>query len=207
MERNDEMKLFYCDTLMPRKVCAAALYLKAPVDFIYVDLEKGEHVLPAYLTLNPNAKVPVLTRGDKVVWESDAILYELALATGSELLPDSREKQVELVRWFSWNSQHFTRAGGSLYFEYVVRPRFGLGDVDQSAVAEAQRDFRKYARVLNDHLDGRRWLLGDRLSLSDFSVVIALPYVKEAHLPLDEFSLFFFQAEDGIRDPGNAENP
>lgn len=181
------MKLFYCDTLMPRKVCAAARYLKAPVEFVYVDLRKGEHVLPAYLTLNPNAKVPVLTDGDKVVWESDAILCELALATGSELMPRSPEGQIELIKWFSWNAQHFTRAGGTLYFEHIIRPKFGLGEVDRGAVAEGQRDFRKFARVLDDHLDGRRWLLGEGLSLADFSVGICLPYAEDARLPLEEY--------------------
>ena len=181
------MKLFYCDTLMPRKVCAAAHYLKAPVEFIYVDLKKGEHVLPAYLTLNPNAKVPVLTQGEKVTWESDAILCELAKVTGSELLPDSLDGQIELIKWFSWNAHHFIRAGGTLYFEHIIRPRFGLGEVDKNAEAEGQRNFRKYASVLNDHLDGRHWLIGDRLSLADFSVGICLPYAKDAQMPLEEF--------------------
>ena len=182
------MKLFYCDTLMPRKACAAARYLKAPVEFIYVDLKKGEHVLPTYLTLNPNAKVPVLAHGDKVTWESDAILCELALATGSELLPRTPEGQVELIKWFSWNSQHFTRAGGTLYFEHVIRPKFGLGEADKTAVAEGERNFRRFARVLDDHLDGRRWLLGERLSLADFSVGICLPYAEGARLPLEDYS-------------------
>jgi len=182
------MKLFYSDTLAPRKACAAALYLKAPVEFVFVDLEKGEHKQPSYLALNPNGKVPVLKHGDKVVWEADAILCELAVATESELLPRRLEGQVEMIKWFSWNSQHFIRAGGSLYFEYIIRPRFNLGPADTAAVEEAQGNFRKYARVLDDHLAGRKWLLGESLTLADFSVGICLPYAEEARLPLEEFA-------------------
>jgi glutathione S-transferase len=181
------MKLFYYDTLAPRKVCAAARYLKAPVEYVYVDLRKGEHVLPAYLTLNPNGKVPVLAMGEKVIWEADAILCELALATESELLPRTLDGQVEMIKWFSWNSQHFIRAGGALYFEHIIRPRFDLGPPDEKEVADNSQKFRKFARVLDDHLDGRRWLMGDRLSLADFSVGICLPYAEKAQLPIDEF--------------------
>lgn len=181
------MKLFYCDTLAPRKVCAAARYLKAPVEYVYVDLGKGEHVLPTFLTLNPNGKVPVLTLGEKVVWEADAILCELALATESDLLPRSQDGQIELIKWFSWNSQHFTRAGGELYFEYIIRPRFNLGPPDEASVTENMRQFRKFSRVLDDHLDGRTWLMGDRPSLADFSVGISLPYAEKARLPLGDY--------------------
>lgn len=181
------MKLFYSDTLAPRKVCAAARYLKAPVEYIYVDLKKGEQVLPAYLTLNPNGKVPVLTMGEKVLWEADAILCELALAAESDLLPRDQAGQIEMVRWFSWNAQHFTRAGGSLYFEYIIRPRFGIGEPDQAEVADSQKNFRRFARVLDDHLAGRRWLMGDQLTVADFSVGICLPYAEQAHLPLDDY--------------------
>jgi glutathione S-transferase len=181
------MKLFYCDTLAPRKVCAAARYLKAPVEYVHVDLGKGEHVLPTYLTLNPNAKVPVLTIGEKVLWEADAILCELALATESDLLPRTPQGQIEMIKWFSWNSQHFTRAAGALYFEYIIRPRFNLGPADQAEVAENTKQFRKFARVLDDHLAGRRWLINDAPSVADFSVGVSLPYAGKAQLPLDDY--------------------
>jgi glutathione S-transferase len=68
------MKLYYFDTLQPRKVCAAAKYLEAPVEYVYVDLLKGEQRSPRYLALNPNGKVPTLTDGEKILWEADAIM-------------------------------------------------------------------------------------------------------------------------------------
>lgn len=182
------MKLFYCDTLQPRKVCAAARYLDAPIEFTYVDLKKGEHVLPAYLTLNPNGKVPVLVDGEKVVWESDAILCELARGVGRELWPETQDGVIDLVKWLSWNAHHFNRHGGALYFEYVIRPRFNLGPPDEAMVAESQKNFRKYARVLDEHLAGRRWIMGDQLTIADFSIGVPLPYAEEAHMPLGEFS-------------------
>jgi glutathione S-transferase len=40
------MKLFYSETLNPRKTCAVAKYLGSPVEFVRVDLGKGEHRRP-----------------------------------------------------------------------------------------------------------------------------------------------------------------
>jgi glutathione S-transferase len=41
--------------------------------------------------------------------------------------------------------------------------------------------------VLNDHLRGRTFLVGDAPSLADFAVGITLPYAKIAHIPVAEF--------------------
>jgi glutathione S-transferase len=180
------MKLYYNDTLSPRKACAVARYLRAPVEFICVDLTKGEHRSSDYLAINPNGKVPTLADGNRILWEADAIMCYLSEKVGSDLWPhDSR--QIEIIRWFSWNAQHFTRHGGALYFEHIIRARFGLGDPDPAAVAEATGYFRRFAAVLNDHLEGRKWLVGDQPTVADFSVAVTLPYAGRASLPLDDF--------------------
>jgi glutathione S-transferase len=105
---------------------------------------------------------------------------------GSDLWPhDSR--QIDIVRWFSWNAQHFYRHGGVLYFEHIIKSRLGLGAPDPSAVEPALGWFRTFAAVLNDHLKGRQWLVGDGLTVADFSVAATLPYAEQARLPVDEF--------------------
>ena len=168
------MKLYYSDTLNPRKACAVARHLNAPVDFVWVSLPKGEHKTPEFLAMNPNGKVPVLAHDGGTLWESNAIMGFLARAAGSDLWP-SDDKLVEMVRWLSWDLQHFTRYTGALYFEYVIKPKFAIGPVDNNAVAEAIDYVRKYARILNEHLRDRAYLL-DTLSIADFAVAIALPY-------------------------------
>ena len=79
------MKLYYSAVLSPHKACAVARYLKSPVEFVYLDLVKGEQQAPAYLVLNPNGKVPTLVDGERVVWEDDAVMCYLAERAGSEL--------------------------------------------------------------------------------------------------------------------------
>jgi glutathione S-transferase len=199
------MKLYYAETLAPRKVCAVVKYLGLPMEYVFLDLKKGEQTAPSYLAINPNGKVPCLVDDDKSLWEADAILCHLAQRAESGLWPmDAR--QADVVRWLSWNSQHFYRQGGSLYFEYLIKPDLGLGEPDPSAVAEAQGAFRKLASVLNQHLQGRKWLVGDELTIADFSVAVTLPYAKKAAMPLEEFPAVQrwhdqLSAMDAWRDP------
>lgn len=181
------MKLYYAETLAPRKVCAVAGYLGLPIEYRFVDLLQGENMKPAYLTINPNGKVPTLVDGDRSIWEADAIICHLAQCAESALWPRGAQQQIDLVRWLSWNSQHLYRHGGSLYFEYLIKPWAGMGDADPAKVAESQGFFRKHAAVLDQHLEGRKWLLGRELSVADFSVAVTLPYASSAAMPLEEF--------------------
>ncbi|ASW01046.1 glutathione S-transferase family protein [Paraburkholderia aromaticivorans] len=181
------MKLYYAETLSPRKACAMAGYLGLPIEYVFVDLRKGEQTRPDYLAINPNGKVPCLVDGDKSIWESDAVICRLAQRAESGLWPQNAQQQIEIMRWFSWNNQHLYRHAGSLYFEYLIKPWVGLGAPEPAKVAEAQGFFRKHAAVLNQHLKGRKWLLGHDMSVADFSVGVTLPYAKSAAMPLDEF--------------------
>ena len=180
------MKLYYFETLNPRKACAVAQYLGSPVGFVRIDLGKGENRTPEYLAINPNAKVPALTDGDVRLWEADAIMCYLARKAGSDLWP-SDDRQIEVVRWLSWNAYHFTRHAGTLYFQNLVKPKFFKAEADPKAVEEATGFFRQFAAVLNDHLRGRKYLLGDRLTVADFSVAVTLPNAGEAKIPVGEF--------------------
>ncbi|OLL28464.1 glutathione S-transferase [Burkholderia sp. SRS-W-2-2016] len=181
------MKLYYAETLAPRKACAVAGYLGLPIDYVFVDLRRGEHTQPAYLAINPNGKVPVLVDGERKLWEADAIICHLAQRADSPLWPRDAGEQVDVVRWMSWNSQHLYRHAGALYFEHLIKKWVGLGAPDDAKVAESQRFFRQHAAVLDQHLKGRRWLLGNALSVADFSVGVTLPYAQSAAMPLDEF--------------------
>lgn len=180
------MKLHYAEVLNPRKACAVARYLHSPVEFVHVDLGKGEQQTPQFLALNPNAKVPVLEDGDHVVWESNAIMAYLARKAGSDLWP-SDERQIDVVRWLSWDLTHFTSYAGALYFEHLIKAKFDLGPPDLAVVEEATSNFRAFAGVLNDHMAGRKYLVGDDLTIADFAVAVSLPYAEGAKIPLGEF--------------------
>jgi glutathione S-transferase len=180
------MKLYYAETLNPRKACAVARYLDAPVEFVHVDLRTGEQRKPQFLAINPNGKVPVLEDGEKRIWEANAIMGYLARAAGSDILPGG-DKQVEVLRWLSWDAHHFTRHAGMLYFEYIIKPIFNMGPPDEAATKEATKYVLQYGHILNEHLRSRAYLLGDVLTIADFAVAVTLPYAEQARIPIKEF--------------------
>jgi len=180
------MKLYYFETLNPRKACAVAKYLGSPVEFVRVDLAKGESRKPEFLAVNPNGKVPALTDGSLRLWEADAIMGYLAKVAGSDLSP-SDGRQIEVMRWLSWNAHHFTRHAGMLYFQNLIKPHLLGSAPDPAAVEEATGFFKQFAAVLNDHLRGRKYLVGDTLTIADFSVAITLPYAEKAKIPVAAF--------------------
>ncbi|HEX5777640.1 MAG TPA: glutathione S-transferase family protein [Xanthobacteraceae bacterium] len=181
-----DFRLYYSQTLNPQKACAVAKHLGSPVEFVRVELGKGEHKTADFTALNPNQKVPVLDIGGRTIWESNAIMCFLARFAGSDLWPQD-ERQVEVMRWLHWDALHFLPAAGEYYFQYVIKPMFGLGEPDKAALEKASAGFKRYGGVLNEHLKGRRYLAGDTLTIADFAVAVTLPHAKAAHIPVAEF--------------------
>lgn len=180
------MKLYYAETLHGRKACAVARHLDADLEFVLVDLARVEHHSPDFERLNPNRKIPVLVEGDRSFWESNAIMCRLAQLMGSPLWPDGLP-QAEVIRWLSWDAVQFTRFGGELYFENLIKPHVGLGAPDKSLVRAAQDAFRASASVLEGVLGERDWVTGPELSIADFALGSALPYAGAAQIPLQQF--------------------
>jgi glutathione S-transferase len=158
------------------------------VEHVRVDLSKGANRTPGYLAINPNGKVPALTDGEAKLWEANAIMAYLARAAGSDLWPRDDDRQIELTRWLSWDAWHFTRHGATLVFQHVIRPRFLGAEPDAKAVEEATGFFKQFAAVLNGHLRGRRYVLGDTLSIADFALAATLPQADQARIPVKGFA-------------------
>ncbi len=179
------MKLYYFETPNGRKPCAVAKYLNAPVEYVRIDLSKGEHKQPDFLAINPNGKIPALEDGDIKLWEGHSIMAYLAHKAGSDLWPNDPLDQIEIMKWLNWDTAHFSRHAGRLFFENRLKGAFGLGQPVQSEIEDATKFFRQFASVLNNHLRGRTYVVGDTLTIADFGLASFLPTAKEAKLPLD----------------------
>lgn len=179
------MQLYYFPTPNPHKPCAVARYLNSPVEYINIDLSKGENRTPEYLAINPNGKVPALVDGDIKLWESSAIMAHLAIKAGSDLWPSDPAQQVDVLRWLNWDTAHFSRHAGTLMFNNYVKSKFGMGEPDTAAVEESTGFLKQFAQVLDNHLQGREYILGNKLSIADFGVGSFLPTAHLSKMPLD----------------------
>lgn len=180
------MKLYYAETANCYKTCAVAKYLESPVEFVPVNLAELEHKQPEFLAKNPNGKVPVLDKDDDPLWESFAIMCHLAREAKSDLWPND-QRQIEILRWISWDFDCFLPTAGVYYYENIIKPHFNIGTPDSEALSKTEPQFKKHAELLNSHLKGRNYLVGDSLTLADFSLAVMLPYAEAAQIPINDF--------------------
>ena len=180
------MKLFYSHNLNPRVAVAVARYLQSPVEYVRVSPRRPDQI-EAFRAINPNALVPVLSDAAGTLWEADAIACRLSAMAGSDFWRTD-ETLPEMIKWVSWSAYHLTRAADPLYFYRIVAPTFSAEPPDPAIMEQALRDFRTHAAILEAHLQGRKWIMGDRISYADFRVATPLPFAEDAGLPLAEFS-------------------
>ena len=122
------------------------------------------------------------------LWEANAIMAYLARAAGSDLWPARRppDRGDALAELERRTTSRAMRARS--YFQHIIKPHFARRAPDPKAVEEATGFFRQFAQVLNDHLRGRKYLLGDTLTIADFAVAVTLPYADKANIPVGGFS-------------------
>jgi glutathione S-transferase len=122
------MKIYWIKAQAPRRVLALVKHLGIEAELVAIDLKARGLKAPEYVALNPNMKAPTLVDGDLVLWEASAIMAHLCIKAGSDMWPaHNPAEQVEVLRWLSWNDNHWVSAVGPFYFEHVVKATFGLG--------------------------------------------------------------------------------
>jgi glutathione S-transferase len=170
------------------KVRAAARHIGVPLDLELVDLTKGAQRSPAYLAINPTGRTPTLVDGDFTLWESNAILQYVAGKTANPLWPDDARKRADISRWMCWQLAHFgSEACGPLTFQRLVKKLLNLGAPDDAIVAAALQAFNRDATMLEGHLGKQQYLVGNALTLADFSVAASLCYAAQAEMPLARY--------------------
>jgi glutathione S-transferase len=134
-------------------------------DYVPVDLSKGEHRSPDFLKINPAGKVPVLVDGDLILPESAAIILYLAEKHPEKgLIPQNLEVRAQMYRWIMFA---VTELEQPLW--RIAKHTFLLPEEHRSAadIALARKDFIAMGVILDRHMEGRTFLVGDRITAAD----------------------------------------
>jgi glutathione S-transferase len=130
----------------------------------FVDYFNGETRSPAYRTINAMGEAPVLEHEGARLSQSGVILDYLAESLGKFGPADAAERR-EILRWLLWDNHKLT--------SYTATFRF-LRTFTKDADPAVMEAFRKRAEtawgVLDTHLAGRRYVVGDRLTIADLSL-------------------------------------
>lgn len=171
-----------------RRVRLTAAVLGLALEEETVDFTKGAHKHPDYLALNANGAVPTLVDGELVLTESRAIMQYLASKKPeSGLLPKDEGARAQVTRWQFWDAAHFSPHLGTIAFQRVMKKIFGMGEPEEAKVTEALAGFRRFGAVLNQHLEGKQYLVGDSLTVADLTLASSLMYADQAEVPVAEF--------------------
>ena len=170
-----------------RRAYAVALHVEAPVELVDVTPRTPSVNTPEFRRLSPGGRVPALSDGSFVTDESHAIMLYLAELKPDTLWPNSRVVRAQVMRWMSWALAHWRLGWQPLQFERFIKPAFLKGETDEMVVAQALPVFHAEAKILDQALANRRWLVGQEITLADFSVATGLGYAAQAQLPLDSY--------------------
>ena len=171
-----------------RKVMMVALHLDLDAEVRIIDVYQGEGTAPEYLKVNPFGKVPSLVDGDFVLSESNAIMQYLDEAYGGYRLSSPDPKlRADLARWMYWEAAHWQPA-----WTHMMRPLVGHAvrpDLFHKPTEPPNWENDALARLLpylEQRLDQKEWLVGDQLTLADFSVSAMMTYARIGGMPLDK---------------------
>lgn len=162
------IRFYFHPTPNPAKI---ALFLEEAglaYETIPVDTMKGEQHAPAFRAINPNGKVPAIvdTEGpggtEARVFDSSAILLYLGDKTGQFLgRPADRP---ELLSWLFFIASGLGPfSGQAVHFQWAAPE--GLDYARNRYRREAERHYQ----VLEDHLAGRDFIVGNDYTIVDMS--------------------------------------
>ena len=142
-----------------------------------VDFASNDQLSPAFLSLNPNNKIPALIDpngpgGEPLaLFESGAILIYLADKSGKFLAKDGAGR-YETIQWVMWQMGGV----GPMFGQLGFFSKFAGKDYEDKRPRDRYLDeTKRLLKVLEQRLQGREWIMGNDYSIAD---IATFPWVR-----------------------------
>jgi glutathione S-transferase len=143
----------------------------------FVDFFNGETRTPAYRSeVNEMGEAPVLAHRGKKLSQSGVILTYLAKRFG-KFQPEGEDEELEALRWIIFDNQKVNGFLGPYRFLRI----FAKPPGDPAVLAFLKGRIDNNLAIVEKRLAGRAFILGERPTIADLSLVAYLYY------PADEF--------------------
>jgi glutathione S-transferase len=152
------------------------------IDFeaVTVNLMAGEHRSPEFLAINPAGKLPVLVDGDMVLTESVAIVLYLAEKYPDRgLIPPDLRQRAQVNRWLLFTATELEQPLWRIARHTFLYPEHQRLAAD---VPIARQEFKAMAAVLEEHMEGKSFVVGDALTVTDLVLAYTLDWANEEKL-------------------------
>lgn len=120
---------------------------------------------PSYRAMNPNGLVPTLEEDGFVLWESNAIMRYVASQSPALTLPADPRERAHVEQWVDWQATSFTPAMRDAFWQL-----FRMAEPDMALVAKSLAASEIHAGILDAHLSGRDYAVGDAFSIADIAL-------------------------------------
>ncbi|MBI4784023.1 MAG: glutathione S-transferase family protein [Oscillatoriophycideae cyanobacterium NC_groundwater_1537_Pr4_S-0.65um_50_18] len=147
---------------------------------ITVNLRAGEHRTPAFLAINPTGKLPVLVDGEHIITESVAIaLYLAEKYPDHHFIPKNLPLRAQMYRWLLFATTELEQPLWRIARHTSLYPEASRLPAD---IPLARQDFTNMAAVLENHLSGRQFVVGEQVTIADFVLAYTLDWANEIQL-------------------------
>ncbi len=169
----DRLQLYSWPTPNGVKVSIALEEIGLPYEAHAIDIGKNESWTPAFLSLNPNGKIPAIIDPNGPggaplgLFESGAILVYLAEKTG-KLLPADAARRYETIQWVFFQMA----AVGPMFGQVGYFHKFAGREIaDKRPLGRYVDESKRLLGVLETRLGQRQWMMGDEYTIADISLL------------------------------------
>jgi glutathione S-transferase len=165
----------FCQSGNTYKVAFLLRALGQPWEPVFVDFMNGVTRTPEWRgSVNEMGEAPVLEEGERRLTQSGVILTWLADRHGQYggRTPDER---LEVLRWLLFDNHKFT----SYFASYRFSKAFGPAQPDPAVMGWLRGRMDNAFGIVDRHLAGRPFMVGDAPTIADFSLCGYLFYPVE----------------------------
>ena len=160
------------------KIRLTAALLGLPLERKNYDIMRGQTRTPEFLeNVNANGRIPVLQVGNRFLPESNAACW--VLAEGSDRIPPDRWDRGDMLRWMFWEQYNHEPNVATLRFWLYFVGEGNLTEMQRAQLPAKRAAGAAALALMDEHLAGRAWFVGDQPSLADVSLY-AYTHVCEA---------------------------
>jgi GST-like protein len=173
----ERLQLYSLPTPNGVKVSIALEETGLPYEPHLVRFDTNDQLSPEFMSLNPNNKIPAIIDpngpgGQPLgLFESGAILVYLAGKTG-QLMPKDDAARYETLQWVM-----FQMGGiGPMFGQVGFFHKFAGKDYEDKRPRDRYiGESRRLLAVLDKHLAGREWIMGDEYTIAD---IASFPWIN-----------------------------
>lgn len=182
------MKIYDTHTApTPRRVRIFLAEKNIPMEYVQVDLQKGENITPQMRAKNPIGKIPVLELDDGTcISESVAIcryfeeLHPEPALMGSTALEKAQiemwQRQVEMA-FFMQIGMCFQHSTGYFKDRMTPVPEYG---------AVAGKMAASYLKVMDRQLGKSQFIAGDSFSIADITALCSIDFARVVKIKMTD---------------------